>query len=299
VWIEDPARAQRLADRFAIRKWPARLDSLARRVNPLLGDRLVSYRYYGATNQAEYATDVFFQNRPALRDLSPRLLRHAPLGLSAEDVLTFLGRKLHGRFAGEVLTDCKRRGPGARVKHWMKENWIKMYDKPGCGLRVETVITNPYEFKVRRRGGRRGRRALGWYPLPKGVAVLPPTSSSPRPPTSAISTPSRASTIPLPPIRPSIDSPIPSGTRTGARRAPSTPPRPQTFGCSRRSCAANTRYTVSATATSASASSARPSRPIGGRVRASPACSRACTCAGLSPRFRGPGAGASPSSATA
>src|SRR5262249_47146418 len=62
---------------------------------------------------------------------------------------------------------------GARVKHAMKANWIKMYDKHGCVLRVETVINDPYEFKVRRRAGRRGRRTLGWHPLPKGVAYLP------------------------------------------------------------------------------------------------------------------------------
>jgi hypothetical protein len=48
-----------------------------------------------------------------------------------------------------------------------------MYDKHGCVLRVETVINDPYEFKVRRRAGRRGRRTLGWHPLPKGVAFLP------------------------------------------------------------------------------------------------------------------------------
>jgi hypothetical protein len=71
-------------------------------------DLLASYRYYWATNQAEYATHVFFKNRPALRDLYPRLLRHATLCLSAEDVLTFLGRKLHGRFTGEVLNEWKR-----------------------------------------------------------------------------------------------------------------------------------------------------------------------------------------------
>src|SRR5438093_9963048 len=40
-------------------------------------------------------------------------------------------------------------------------------------LRVETVINDPYEFKVCRRAGRRGRRTLGWHPLPKGVAFLP------------------------------------------------------------------------------------------------------------------------------
>jgi hypothetical protein len=95
----------------------------------------------------------------------------ATLCLRAEDVLTFLWRKLHGKFAGEILNDWKRRWPGARVKHAMKANWIRMYDKHGCVLRVETVINDPYEFKVRRRAGRRGRRTLGG-PLPKGVAYL-------------------------------------------------------------------------------------------------------------------------------
>src|SRR5262245_45441449 len=44
-----------------------------------------------------------------LRALYGRLLRHATLCLLAEDVLDFLGRKLHGGFAGEVLTEWKRR----------------------------------------------------------------------------------------------------------------------------------------------------------------------------------------------
>jgi hypothetical protein len=99
--LADPGRAQRLADRFATLPWPAILDRLAR-VNPLLRDLLASYRYYWAAHQAEYATDVLFTNRVALRGLYPRLLRHATLCLRAEDVLTFLGRKLHGKFAGEM-----------------------------------------------------------------------------------------------------------------------------------------------------------------------------------------------------
>ena len=173
LWLEDPGRAQRLADRFASLPWPVILERLARRVNPLLRDLLASYRYYWTTHQAEYATDVLFTSRLALRPLYARLLRHATLCLRAEDILTFLGRKLHGKFAGEIPNDWKRRWPGARVKHAMKANWIKMYDKHGCVLRVETVINDPYEFKVRRRAGRRGRRTLGWHPLPKGVAYLP------------------------------------------------------------------------------------------------------------------------------
>src|SRR5947208_16886679 len=99
-------------------------------------------------------------------------MKQRTLWLRAEDVLTFRGRKLHGGFTGEILNEWKRRWPGARVKHWMKGNWIKMYDKHGCVLRVETVINDPYEFKVRRRAGRRGQRTLGWHTLPKGLAFL-------------------------------------------------------------------------------------------------------------------------------
>ena len=141
LWLGGPGRVQRLADRFAPLDWPAVLDRFAHRVNPLLRDELEGYRYYWATHQAEYATDVLFTSRAALRALYVRLLRHATLCLRAEDVLTFLGRKLHGGFAGEIMNDWKRRRPGARVKHWMEGNWIKMYDKHGCVLRVETSST--------------------------------------------------------------------------------------------------------------------------------------------------------------
>ena len=54
----------------------------------------------------------------------------------------------------------------------MKQNWSKLYDKHGSVLRVETVINNPYEFKVRRTGTRRRQELVGWFPLPKGIAHL-------------------------------------------------------------------------------------------------------------------------------
>jgi hypothetical protein len=170
--IEDPRRAQRFADRFTGRKWPRILSRFARRVNPLLGDLLQPMDYYWVVDQAEFATDVLFSNRSALKDLYENLLKHATHCFSAEDVLTFLGRKLNGNFTGEILSDYKRRWPGARIKHRMKANWIKMYDKHGSVLRVETVINHPYEFKIRRFGIRNGERRFGWYPMAKGVANL-------------------------------------------------------------------------------------------------------------------------------
>jgi len=174
LWISDCPRAQKFADRFEKKNWPRVLGALARRVNPLLKDVLAGLEYYWVMDQAEYATDVMFHDAQTLKAPYEELLKHATLCFGAEDVLTFLGRKLHGQFQGEVLTDMKKkRYPGARVKHRMKENWIKMYDKFGCVLRVETVINNPREFKIRRHGKRQGEIVLGWFPMAKGVASMP------------------------------------------------------------------------------------------------------------------------------
>jgi hypothetical protein len=170
--LDDPVKAQSLADRFHRLGWVKILDRWARQVNPLLSEAwLLGQGYYWVLDQAEYSTDVLFQDRHALADLYPRLLDHACLNFSAQDILTFLGRRLHPRFDGEVLTDGKKdRWPGARVKHRVKNNWLKMYDKFGQVLRIETVINNPREFKVRRRVQRQGRSQMAWCPMNKGVA---------------------------------------------------------------------------------------------------------------------------------
>jgi hypothetical protein len=172
--IDDLPRAQKLCERFARRRWPRVLNALARKVNPMLQviGRAGFGGYYWVADQVEYATDVMFKNRRALETLAPDLLNHATVSCGAEDVFRFLGRKLNGNFKGEVSTDLKGRMEGRRVKHRMKRNSIKMYDK-GSALRVETTINNPREFKVLRvtttRSGHRSRR---WKPMTKGVAHL-------------------------------------------------------------------------------------------------------------------------------
>jgi hypothetical protein len=149
--IDDLETAGRLCEHFVHKTWPRVLDAFAKRMNPLLPKiRAANYgSYYWVLDQAEVATDVMFKDRQALRAIFPDLVRHASLGLSSEDVLGFLGRKLHPNLAQEVVTDGKRRLEGWRVKHRMGQNWIKMYDKVSV-LRVETVINKPSEFRVLR-----------------------------------------------------------------------------------------------------------------------------------------------------
>jgi hypothetical protein len=170
--LDDPAAAQREADRFFSLAWKSRLNRWAQQVNPLLKEvswlRGMPYRW--VIDQFEYSTDVLFRSRQHLAELYPRLLDHAAVHFSAQDILTFLGRKLHGNFQGEVLTQAQKdRHPGARIKHRMKNNWLKMYDKFGQVLRVETVINSPREFKVRRWRQRRGQRQRVWCPMNKGI----------------------------------------------------------------------------------------------------------------------------------
>jgi hypothetical protein len=171
--IDDMRLTQRLCEDFARRRWPRVLNAFAARVNPWLPRiRALGFgSYYWVADQAEIATDLMFRSRPALQAILPDLFQHAATAFSADDVMRFLGRKLDPRFQGEVTTSCKRRPEGCRVRHSLRCNSLKMYDKATV-LRVETTINNPREFKVlRRTEGRRGP-SWRWMPMGKGVANL-------------------------------------------------------------------------------------------------------------------------------
>jgi hypothetical protein len=170
--LDDSTAAQCLADRFPRLPWVRILKHWAYFVNPLLSQKwLRRYSYYWVIDQAEYSTDVLFRRREDLQTLFPRLIDHTLLHFSADDILHFLGRRLHPCFDGEVLTLCrKHRWPGTRIKHRVKNNWLKMYDKFGQILRIETVINQPREFRVRRQCTRKGISQMAWCPMNKGVA---------------------------------------------------------------------------------------------------------------------------------
>jgi len=105
VRVQDWGRAQKFADRFAGLNWPRILERYARTVNPLLRDLLHGYRHYWATAQSEYSTDIIFKSSSDLSELFPRLLGHSTLCFGAKEVMSFLGRKLHGKCEGEIISD--------------------------------------------------------------------------------------------------------------------------------------------------------------------------------------------------
>jgi len=171
VEIKDMKGAQDLADKFQRIDWISLLSSWARQVNPL-PDKQFPQSYYWSLDQVEYSTDIIFKNSTVLNVLYKKLLERSILRFGPKDVLTFLGKKFDGRFTGDQINSMKVRFEGARVKHWMNKNWIKMYNKFGNVLRIETVINDPYSFRILRRGIRNGKEIFGWFPMAKGVSNL-------------------------------------------------------------------------------------------------------------------------------
>jgi len=90
--------------------------------------------------------------------------------MKIDNVISFMRRKIHPSFFGEIVSDIKKRPYGARIKHRMKENSIKMYDKYSI-LRVETTINNPREFKVCKKSTAVGKPDK-WVPMGKSISNL-------------------------------------------------------------------------------------------------------------------------------
>lgn len=178
--LEDPQRAQELADRQLKTRWNSAFLQLLREFHPTHREifRGCPLNYYWSLEQSEWATDVMFRSPQALAELYPRLLRHAAHNFSAVEVMRYLGRKLpaHGgvnaHFQGEVVSDVSPRADHFRVKHRVAKNWIKMYDKQQTVLRVETTINDVTDFKAFRRPEGETRGPRQWLPLRKGVADI-------------------------------------------------------------------------------------------------------------------------------
>jgi hypothetical protein len=180
VGVQDLAAAQALMDGQLKTDWPALLSGLAAQASPALGAILqgAEVPYYWSAEETEWATDVLFRSPEALARLYPALVRHGMLVLGSADVMRYLGHKLkadggvNGNFQGEVVTDLKGRPEGVRIKHRVGRNWVKMYDKQGSVLRIETVINDTRQLKSYRASEKDEGGGLRWLRMRKGVADL-------------------------------------------------------------------------------------------------------------------------------
>ncbi len=120
-----------------------------------------------------------FRDASSLAALYPRLVHHGLRTFASPDVMRFLGRNIpttrghvNPQFTGEIISDLKHRPEGIRVKHSLNGNSLKMYDKEGSVLRIETTINRTEEFKVYRakQGDPAGQKV--WRTLQRSVGEL-------------------------------------------------------------------------------------------------------------------------------
>ena len=174
TWIEDMTLAQELADQQLKTDWVGLCEDLRQsyhRLHEKIVAPLHGISYYWTAPQTEFASDILFRSQTVLDRLFPRLILHAMLNLGCDQVMRFFGRKLHGKFGGDVVSDLRRRSEGMRIKHWVNQNSIKLYNCLNV-LRPETTLHNPKDLRVYRAAETRPDGPMAWRVLRQSVADI-------------------------------------------------------------------------------------------------------------------------------
>ena len=156
--MEDWAAAQELSDSWDPSFLHRKLDEFAQRFCPILQQFEESYHW--SLDEAEYATDIVFRRQADLQAIYGQLIRTAIHTVKPDDIATFLGKKLNGNYQDEMGNRYNVRIEGTRVRHSMGMASIKMYDKFGQILRIETTVKEHLLFQALPRG-RTTRRQIG------------------------------------------------------------------------------------------------------------------------------------------
>jgi hypothetical protein len=172
VQIDDFDTAQKLADDIKVKRLHRQLDKIVRDYCPIV--RHFANSYHWSFMQIEYATDIIFRQKDDLKLIYDEIVRTAIHSVKPENISTFLGRKLHGGYEDEMGNNFNTRIAGTCIKHRMGPVAVKMYDKFGLVLRVETVANDVSFFKHHRRVEHRdGTWEMKTAPLKKSIYSLP------------------------------------------------------------------------------------------------------------------------------
>jgi hypothetical protein len=171
VRIDDWVRAQELADSLSPDRLHRTLDRYAERCCPVLD--VFGQSYHWSLMQVEYATDLAFRSTTTLGPLYEQLVRQSVLSVKAEQVATFLGRQITPLLAQEIGSQFSTRIEGTCIKHRFGKSSIKMYDKAGIVLRIETTTNDVSSFKHHRKvEHRKGPATRALAPVKKSIYSL-------------------------------------------------------------------------------------------------------------------------------
>lgn len=178
--IADYHAAQRLLDNQLDVRFTNLLNGFVSIAFPMMREILGPHlSYYWTMWQSEWAADLIFASPGQLNSIMDSLLRHAHMTGTSTRVLRYLDRPLtkagkpYARSTDEVITRVMDFNDGIRVRHWVDNNSVKVYNQQNV-LRVETTINNPGKFRVfRHKQGQSPDESKSRLPLRKGVMDIP------------------------------------------------------------------------------------------------------------------------------
>lgn len=171
----DWARAQALADAFPVQELHQALEGWIQAYAPV-AKSLEPDGYHWSLTQVEYATDIVFHRAADLQALYGELRRQAIHTVRATDVANFLQHRLPQDLSeAEIGSNMRTVLEGTRVRHqWSREVSLKLYDKHGVMLRIETTTSDVSFFHHHREVVHRdGTSSLKLAPMRKTLYSLP------------------------------------------------------------------------------------------------------------------------------
>lgn len=173
VDIADFGKAQQFVDECNVQELHHKLDSLAYLYCPAYW--YFERPYHWTVMQAEYATDIIFKKQKELQLIYPNLIRTAIHTVKPDNIATFLGYSVKGNFQGEAGNNYRVRLEGSRIKHTIKTSSIKMYDKFGQLIRIETTGNDISFFKHYRKVDHKdGTTSMKFTSMKKSIYSLGP-----------------------------------------------------------------------------------------------------------------------------
>jgi DNA-binding MarR family transcriptional regulator len=145
IEIEDWQKAQEISDVLNVKRLHKKLSEFASLFCPV--HQAFDQTYHWSIMQSEYATDIVFKKQEDLQPIYEELISCAVHTVKPENIVTFLGKKLHGNYQGQIGNQYHLRIEGSRIKHHMGKAAIKMYDKFSQILRIETTVNDVSFFK--------------------------------------------------------------------------------------------------------------------------------------------------------
>lgn len=145
-YLSDQDMAQKLSDRINPEDIHKALDAFAKRYCPVPIE--LGQTYSWTIMQIECSTDIIFKSPEYLQPVYDEIIKTAIFTVKPDNIATFLGRKITYNCKTEVGTNYNQRFLGTRIKHHMGDVSIKMYDKHGIVLRIESTCNDVGSFRV-------------------------------------------------------------------------------------------------------------------------------------------------------